>query len=516
MPTPRASILRALTRGLALVLLTGSAAALPVVSTAAPTPVTPGTTSLPVVGVDRAALAAAPRVPADSSGTSVSPDATGRSRAASAVVAMTAERRTEPFRLVGVTWSGGRTDVAVHVRTRTGGTWTSWQDLAVTDEHDADAGTAEGRRSRGGTEPLFVAASDGIQVRVDDLAGGGTGAPADVRATLVDPGRSTADATLGQPAATAAGAVTRPTVLTREQWGADESLRRAEPSYGTVKAGFVHHTVSSNTYSAAEVPAMIRAIYAYHVEGRGWDDIGYNFVVDRFGRVWEGRYGGADQPVIGAHTSGYNSQSFAMSALGDFSGTPVPTAVQDAFARVYAWKLGLHHVRPTAYAWLRRSGEPTLVTRSISGHRDAGTTACPGDVLYGRLDAIRSAALTAQGAMFYSPRTTGTTQPYATGGPTVSAKVSGRIAYQLEVSHPCGGVVRVRRGFASSTDPIETGWSGRLADGSWAPPGYYTMTLTATDRTGASAPVPVWTSGRVWIKSSPDAPPSFCQQAGTP
>ena len=109
-------------------------------------------------------------------------------------------------------------------------------------------------------------------------------------------------------------------IYSRAQWGADEQHARASRSlhYGEVHAGFVHHTVNANNYTRAEVPAILRSIYAYHTQSRGWSDIGYNFLVDRFGRIWEGRYGGVDRPVVGAHTLGYNDDSFAMSAIGNF------------------------------------------------------------------------------------------------------------------------------------------------------------------------------------------------------
>ena len=92
--------------------------------------------------------------------------------------------------------------------------------------------------------------------------------------------------------------------------------------YFEVHAGFVHHTVNANDYTRAQVPGILRSIYAYHTKSRGWSDIGYNFLVDRFGRIWEGRYGGVDRPVVGAHTLGYNDNAFAMSAIGNFELRP--------------------------------------------------------------------------------------------------------------------------------------------------------------------------------------------------
>ncbi len=123
----------------------------------------------------------------------------------------------------------------------------------------------------------------------------------------------------------------QPVILTRAQWGADESIRTRLPSYSsTIKAGFVHHTVNANSYSVADVPAVMRGIYAYHVKSNGWSDIGYNFLIDRFGRTWEGRYGGITRAVIGAHTGGFNTDTFAASLLGTYSTTAPPQVTMDA------------------------------------------------------------------------------------------------------------------------------------------------------------------------------------------
>nr|WP_246283897.1 FG-GAP-like repeat-containing protein [Nocardioides perillae] len=149
--------------------------------------------------------------------------------------------------------------------------------------------------------------------------------------------------------------------------------------------GFVHHTVNANDYTAADVPALLRGIYAYHTRSRGWSDIGYNFLVDRFGRIWEGRAGGVERAVVGAHTRGFNEDSFAMSALGNFETTRPTQAMLDAYTSLFAWKLDLHGVM--------RSGRVTVDGNSfdvVSGHSDADSTACPGRYLYQRLADIRA------------------------------------------------------------------------------------------------------------------------------
>ena len=301
---------------------------------------------------------------------------------------------TSRFSLVGVTWDGSvpAGSFAAWVRTRTGGVWSDWSGLPQeSDEHAPDPGTAEAAHERAGTDPVVVAPSDGVEVRVDTRSGT---APAGLRVALVAPGTSDADASVGTAVpGSASAAAARPVILSRKAWGADESLVRAAPSYGTVKGAFVHHTVSANNYTAAQVPGILRGILAYHVTSLGWNDIGYNFLVDRFGRIWEGRAGGVDRAVIGAHTIGYNSEAFAMSAIGDFSTATPPAAVVSAYQRLFAWKFAIHGVNPR---------KPVLyggkAYNAILGHRNVYGTECPGQRLYNLLPAIRSGTIARMGS----------------------------------------------------------------------------------------------------------------------
>jgi hypothetical protein len=128
------------------------------------------------------------------------------------------------------------------------------------------------------------------------------------------------------------------------------------------------------------------------VTSLGWNDIGYNFLVDRFGRIWEGRAGGVDRAVIGAHTVGHNSEAFAMSAIGTFSTAAPPAAVVSAYQRLFAWKFAVHGVNPR---------KPVLyggkAYNAILGHRDVYGTECPGQRLYNLLPAIRSGTIARMG-----------------------------------------------------------------------------------------------------------------------
>ncbi len=181
----------------------------------------------------------------------------------------------------------------------------------------------------------------------------------------------------------------KPRIYSRAQWGANERMReQSAPDYGKIKTGFIHHTVNSNSYSKAQVPALLRGIYAYHTQSRGWRDIGYNYLVDRFGRIWEGRYGGVNRPVVGAHTLGYNEYSFAMSAIGNFDIARPPAPIARAYAQLFAWKLSRYNIRANN----TRVFVKDRYLRAINGHRDVGQTACPGRYLYSQLPSIRTAA----------------------------------------------------------------------------------------------------------------------------
>ena len=181
-----------------------------------------------------------------------------------------------------------------------------------------------------------------------------------------------------------AGAATAaPVIVTRAQWGADESLRNAAPSYAPVKMAFVHHTASGNLYSSADAPALVRGIYAYHTQSLHWNDIAYNFLIDRFGTVYEGRYGGVTRGVVGAHVYGFNTGSTGISVMGTFIDEPPPAEAVTSLERLLAWKLGIHGLDPGGTAQLtcgateKYATGATVTLPVIAGHRQANYTECP-------------------------------------------------------------------------------------------------------------------------------------------
>lgn len=291
--------------------------------------------------------------------------------------------------VVGVTWTGSTASAVLQWRFRAaGGTAGAWTELP-SESHGPDAGTSEAAMAPRASEPLLTTDPGSVELRVL----GGAASDASALLATVDevssvPQDATATATTTAPSRAAAAEAGAPIVRTRADWGADESIRKGRPSYGAVKGEVVHHTVNANTYSAADVPSLIRGIYQYHVTRNGWNDVGYNFLIDRFGQIWEGRAGGATKAVVGAHSPGVNSWTTSAAAIGSFtsSGTTVPTAITTAYRDLFAWKARLHQLDPD---WTVNLGGKTQ--HSISGHRDNIATACPGAALYARLPALRTA-----------------------------------------------------------------------------------------------------------------------------
>ena len=502
-------------------------------------PVATSVTYLPLTGVDAAALAASPAPgEVDTSTADASMQAAAYTAAdpaadehahghdhADAVplepAVVTAPRETEPFDLVGVVADEPLDPASrIQVRVREGEQWSSWEELPVSD-HLPDPGTAEAQRARSTSAPLVASDADAVQVRIDTPDGS---VPEGTRLALIDSPTVAADADLQSvPVATADAAAGRPNIITRAQWGADESLVRGTPSFSdTIKVGFVHHVVATNDYTPAQAAAQMRAVYSWFVKGVGVNDFGYNFVVDRFGRIYEGRRGSIEGAVIGAHTSGFNSESFAVSFLGNAE-TLNPTRAQakpiiDAYAKVIAWKLSQHHRNPQGSAVLTSAGPgPGQGTTSmywpgervrvpaILGHGDIGSTACPGKFLDASLAAIRSAVAARTGPSFFSPAVTGSSWG-STTPLTLRARTNAAIDYEVAIANACGVTVRTLSGSVEANTTFAVDWDGRNGNGKRVPPGTYTYTLTGTSE---GVPVTPWT-GAGLIASTDTSPPDPC------
>lgn len=297
-------------------------------------------------------------------------------------------------------------EVGARVRTSADGTtWDPWIDMEVMEpDVGPDGGATEADAARPGgrrvTEATWVGPSRWLQVALDG------GDPAEVDAVLIDSdGLSTGVRTSGgePPDPTPAvseqasrAAVARPAIISRREWGADESLRRGRPVVApTARYAVVHHTAGSNSYTRAEAAAVVRGIYHYHTQSLGWDDIGYNILVDRYGRIFEGRAGGLDRAVVGAHAKGFNTGSIGVALLGEFTSSAPPTEGLGAVAAAIAWKFTVHGIGTAGTVRVVSGGsdryaEGTVVDLPpIVGHRDVGRTACPGNAYYGQMGLLR-------------------------------------------------------------------------------------------------------------------------------
>ena len=186
-------------------------------------------------------------------------------------------------------------------------------------------------------------------------------------------------------------------VVPRSAWGASRCKPRHTAGYGRVDFGIVHHTTTLNGYRRSDSPAIVLGICLFHRNVNGWNDIGYNMLVDRYGQVFEGRAGGIDEPVVGAQAGGFNLHSAGVATLGNFGYRQLPAAGVDALAHVLAWKLSLSGVPPEGKIGVVSNGGPDTPFRAgtfvsvnrISGHRDVDSTACPGSALYAQLPQLR-------------------------------------------------------------------------------------------------------------------------------
>jgi hypothetical protein len=398
------------------------------------------------------------------------------------------------FTMVGVTWrQGGESVIPARVAWGTRDGLGRPVKLFADPDEAPDADSAEAATALSGTPPLWTGEARCARVRLRLPAGEGM---SDVRAvfintsgTATDP--STFDAVSsamarvwGMASPEPSAAITAdPAIIPRAGWGAKEGMRRCgNPDYADdgVQMAYVHHTVNSNGYGKSKADDLIRGIYAYHVKGRGYCDIAYNFLIDRFGRIFEGRYGGIDQPVIGAHAMGFNTGSVGVAALGTFTVTNPPKAMVKAFTRLLAWRLDVAHVRPTGTAVMTSGGGPAtkfdkgkeVTLAAISGHRDTGLTTCPGGRLYRRLRVIRRGAEVMGLPKIWNP--TQSAEAVTIGTPvTFGASLSGSLNWSVEVRDFLGVVVSSGSG------------GGGTVSHSWTPtvPGTYSVSIKATNST---------------------------------
>lgn len=343
--------------------------------------------------------------------------------AAGAVVAdqLVAPKRVESevvkvvgFQTVGVTWPAQAEvgDLGAQVRTRSQGRWSKWVDLEPSDS-GPDAGTAEAAMVlRGGTDPVSIGDADAVQLAFTASAKGG---PKGLNLALV--GSSQKPASGGEVGSTAGAGATissvgysagvvqavsaAPAVITRAQWGAPAARPNCAEVASKLVGAVVHHTAGPNTYTTtAQAKQQIRNDAAYHINSLGWCDLGYNFVVDKWGNIYEGRAYSMTKAVIGAHAGGFNTSTVGVAMLGTYGAAP-SAATQRSVAQIIGWRLGAYLVDPKTSMTYHAGDDvgakyrnQNVVLPRVMGHRDVWSTACPGNGGYSALPGIRAMAST--------------------------------------------------------------------------------------------------------------------------
>ncbi len=322
-----------------------------------------------------------------------------------------------PFSMVALT-ADDLTGTQTRVRARKpDGSWGPWY------EAEALEGVGDASAKPRGTDPVFVGKTTDVQISVRRPEGAQASLPLpstgptkpglgyvpanaeaplgpNFNAVLISPPEAPSDVAFNPPEAVSAPGQP-PVIIGRPQWGADEAMTCGSTVYDNgVRAAVVHHTAGSNDYAPEDSAGIIRSIYEYHTRTLGWCDIAYNALVDKYGQVFEGRAGGVDRPVQGAHTGGFNENTWGVAMIGDFETVP-PTPVQlRTTGRLLGWRLGLDHVDPLGNVALTSAGGSfthfargvTPVLPTIFTHRDVGNTECPGDAAYAQMGLLRDIA----------------------------------------------------------------------------------------------------------------------------
>ncbi len=381
-------------------------------------------------------------------------DGAAKARAAGGPWTSPVLRPARRFDVFGARWSRAPEDVHVEARVRDPRHgWLRWVELGHA--HSAK-----------GTDPAWAGGADAVQLRLSRRV---RGLRLHFVAVSAPPPRARA-ARLQAPG--------QPAIVPRAEWGGSRCPPRDDPTRGEVRMAFVHHTVNANDYTADDSREMVLGICRYHRYSNGWDDVGYNFLVDKYGQVFEGRAGGVDQPIVGAQAQGYNSVSTGIANLGTYEDVPQTDAALDAMARLIAWKLPLHgapvegeiSVVSAGGGSNRHPNGRTVTFQRISGHRDGNSTACPGALLYAQLPRLRDMA---------AGRAPATAPPEAEGQPaalTVEPATAAfpypqpvRVAGRLTDATGAGvGGRRVTVQIATSKGWRPVGTVLSAGDGSWA------------------------------------------------
>lgn len=438
-----------------------------------------------------------------------------------------------PATHVGLHWRGGPAAGRFSLRASSDGVaWSDWVPVELEDGH-----------GRGATEETFgalvrVDRAQHLQFRAEiaeSRAGEGIEAVTLTAMNSEDGPQATA---LAEPLATegAAAPTSKPLNYRREAWGANEAIRFNSGGeiwprdYVPTKKMVIHHTATGNGYSTvAQAQADVRSVYTYHTITQGWGDIGYCWLVDKFGNSYEGRRGrdgpGYDGPggrelvsedVVGGHARSYNHGSSGIAMLGTYDVGAPGAAALNKLRDILAWECSRHGIPPSGASYFLRADDTWHANlRNICGHRDTFATACPGSAMYALIPGLRtdtvnrlansaapSVAITSAPAQ--GTRTNRNVSYAWTGGGGTGAKT---YSYYLEGWELDSDVLVVEHsGFDSRLQPAWSSWtSATKASFTLYKPGHYTFHVRSRDAAGR---VSVYQDNRTLLANvTPTNPP---------
>jgi hypothetical protein len=291
-----------------------------------------------------------------------------------------------------------------------------------------------------------------------------------------------------------------PPIITRAQWGANPGYFdtgtpgcRAPYYSPRVRVAYVHHTAGSNSYSRSQADDVVRAVYWFHTQGRGFCDIAYNFLISRYGQIFEGRAGGVARPVTPGSQAGFNPDTFSIAVMGNFqTGSPTRASLV-ALRRLLAWRLDVAHVPARGRDTLVSQGGDTtrypagtkVTMPTIVGHRVTGLTSCPGFRLGRLIPGIRRAVAALRLPKILRPHQSSFTIGHA-GASTVRIRARGtaRLAWKLSVRSRSGSAVRTLH---DAGKLLAVTWDGRDGAGTPVPAGKYRVVVSSRDGAGHAA-----------------------------
>ncbi|WP_430335118.1 N-acetylmuramoyl-L-alanine amidase [Rhodococcus sp. ACT016] len=415
--------------------------------------------------------------------------------------------RDDPFSMVALTAPNLESTVTKVRAKLADGSWGQWFTPDPIDTDSSDMSTSSGKQ---GTDPVFVGQTNAVQILVapkdsgaaDAATTDGAAAPAaespapapapeadpeapqplgyvpaavskplhaatvtanDISAVLINPGSGPQDSNLADIATPTS--VNGINIISRRAWGADEGIRCQNPTYDDSTGGAtVHHTAESNNYSREQSASIVRGIYAYHAQTLGWCDIGYNVLVDRYGQIFEGRFGGLDRPVQGAHAGGFNENTVGIAMMGNFVNEPAPAATIQAVGKYLGWRLKLANLNPKGQVTMYSEGTQyskyalgqRVVLPTIFAHRDVGYTECPGSAAYAQMDQIRDIAAANYGGNSGGGNTGGgtpPTNPSSGGGNTPAPGVPGSLDLNAQIPAVVNSILSM-----ADSNPIARQW----------------------------------------------------------